>query len=186
MTSGGLTCREGRRACRGASPGPAPGAARGSSPPCTQCTPAGNGTASFKGQGKNHSWIGKLNHQDRTPFRLTHIAARRGAELKQQQQEEEAQRGSHGHRHQAPQVASRSPAAQSKTKLTQVGREPEWSGLKGEEEALDYRRVGVPWPPPQEQGGSLAFSAVWLAGSDSNITALLQRGLVCLLFVLPS
>jgi hypothetical protein len=67
-----------------------------------------------------------------------------------------------------------------------VGREPEWSGLKGEEEALDYRRVGVPWPPPQEQGGSLAFSAVWLAGSDSNTTALLQRGLVCLLFVLPS
>lgn len=60
-----LTCQGGRRACRGARPGPAPGAARDSSPPCTQCTPAGNGTASFKGRGKNHSWwIGKLNHQD--------------------------------------------------------------------------------------------------------------------------
>ena len=79
----------------------------------------------------------------RTPFRLTHIAARRGAELKQQhqQEEEDAQQGSHGRRrHQAArasEVASRPPAAQSKAKLAQVGREPEWSGLKGEEEALE-------------------------------------------------
>lgn len=34
------TCQERRRACRGAPPGPAPAAARGASPPCTQCTPA--------------------------------------------------------------------------------------------------------------------------------------------------
>jgi hypothetical protein len=100
-------------------------------------------------QGKNHSWIGKLNHQEsRTPFRLTHIAARRGAELKHQQQEE-AEQGSHGRRRrQAPrasEVASKSPAAQSKTKkLAQVGRGNR-TGVEWFERLVCDRQ----WPPPR-------------------------------------
>lgn len=53
----------------------------------------------------------------RTPSRVTHIAASRGAEPKQEehQEDEEAAQGGHGRR------VTSSPAAESKTKLTRMG-----------------------------------------------------------------
>jgi len=68
-----LTCRGRRQACRGARPGPAPGAARGSSPPCTQCTPAGNGK-----QLKKLPGIGKLNHRTPAGQAHSHCCKKRG------------------------------------------------------------------------------------------------------------